>query len=200
MVKMLLRSLNSGRRGGIIWAKSVIFVTVMNAIDKDIDKARKFRVLMVCLGNICRSPAAHHVMEHLIAERGLSDRIEVDSAGTYGGHAGDLPDHRMRSAARKRGYELTHRARRVTGSDLADFDLIVGMDGGNVADLRRMAATKEEVAKIDMMGRYIRRYPHYDYVPDPYYEGREGFELVLDLLEDACSNLLEHILNENENY
>ncbi len=154
---------------------------------------RKFRVLMVCLGNICRSPLAQHVMEHLVAQRGLSDKIEVDSAGTYGGHAGDLPDPRMRRAASKRGYQLTHRARRVTGSDLADFDLIVGMDSSNVSDLRMMAASPEEVAKIDMMGRYIRRFPHYDYVPDPFYEGAEGFELVLDLLEDACSNLLDHI-------
>lgn len=165
----------------------------MNKFDYHNDAQRPYKVLMVCLGNICRSPAAHHVLEHLIAQRGLQGRIEVDSAGTYGGHAGDLPDARMRRAARRRGYELTHRARRVTGSDLADFDLIVGMDAGNVADLRMMAASPEEVAKIEMMGRYIRRFPHYDYVPDPYYEGAEGFELVLDLLEDACDNLLDHI-------
>lgn len=155
---------------------------------------------MVCLGNICRSPSAHHVMEHLIEQRGLSHLIEVDSAGTYGGHAGDLPDPRMRRAARKRGYDLTHRARRVTGSDFYNFDLIVGMDAGNVSDLRMMAATPDEVAKIDMMGRYIRRFPHYDYVPDPYYEGAEGFELVLDLLEDACDNLLDHIVERIEGW
>ena len=165
----------------------------MTTFDIHTDRERKFRVLMVCLGNICRSPAAHHVMEHLIAQRRLADVIEVDSAGTYGGHAGDLPDPRMRRAASKRGYQLTHRARHVSHADFAEFDLIVGMDGGNVADLRRMAATTEEMAKVDMMGRYITRFPHYDYVPDPYYEGAEGFELVLDLLEDACSHLLDHI-------
>ena len=103
----------------------------MTTFDIHTDRERKFRVLMVCLGNICRSPAAHHVMEHLIAQRRLSDVIEVDSAGTYGGHAGDLPDPRMRRAASKRGYHLTHRARRVSHADFAEFDLIVGMDGGN---------------------------------------------------------------------
>ena len=123
-------------------------------------EGRPFRVLFVCLGNICRSPAAQHVMEALIAQRGLEDRIEVDSAGTYGGHAGDLPDSRMRRAGAARGYSFTHRARRVTWSDFDDFDLIVGMDAGNVQDLRQMAASPTELAKIDMMGRYISKFRH----------------------------------------
>ena len=161
---------------------------------------KKFRLLFVCLGNICRSPAAEGGMRRLVAERGLEGVIEIDSAGTYGGHAGDLPDRRMRVHAQRRGYNLTHRSRRVTGADLELFDLIVGMDSSNVSDLRSMAATLEEVDKIVPMGRFIRRFPHYDHVPDPYYEGSEGFELVLDLLEDACEALLDYIMTTKLHY
>lgn len=161
---------------------------------------KPFKLLFVCLGNICRSPAAEGVMRRLVAERGLEGVIEIDSAGTYGGHAGDLPDRRMRVHAQRRGYNLTHRSRRVTGADLELFDLIVGMDSSNVSDLRSMAATLEEVEKIVPMGRFIRRFPHYDHVPDPYYEGSEGFELVLDLLEDSCEALLDYITTEKLHY
>ena len=158
----------------------------------------KYSVLFVCLGNICRSPAAQAVMQHMVDERGLSDRFYIDSAGTGGWHIGDLPDKRMRVHARPRGYELTHRARKVQPGDFEDFDLIVGMDANNVDDLRYLAATIEQQDKVVMMGDYTRRFPHHDYVPDPYYEGSEGFELVLDLLEDACDNLLDRILEQNK--
>ena len=157
----------------------------------------KYGILFVCLGNICRSPAAQAVMQRLVDERAMTDRFHIDSAGTGGYHIGDLPDKRMRVHARPRGYELTHRARRVEDSDFEDFDLIVGMDAANVSDLCRRAATLEQERKVVMMGDYIRQFPHYDYVPDPYYEGSEGFELVLDLLEDACDNLLDRILKQN---
>ena len=103
----------------------------------------------------------------------------------------------MRIHARRRGYELTHRSRRVTGDDFVNFDLIVGMDAGNVYSLREMAASPEEARKIVPMGQFIRQFPHYDHVPDPYYEGSEGFELVLDLLEDACLNLLNAVLDKH---
>ena len=92
---------------------------------------------------------------------------------------------------------MTHRARKVQYADFEDFDLIVGMDASNVDDLRSLAATIEQQDKVVMMGDYIRQYPNYDYVPDPYYEGSEGFELVLDLLEDACDNLLNQIIKQN---
>jgi protein-tyrosine phosphatase len=159
---------------------------------------KKYSVLFICLGNICRSPAAQAVMQHMVDERGLTDRFYIDSAGTGGWHIGDLPDKRMRVHARPRGYELTHRARKVQASDFEDFDLIVGMDAANVDDLCYMAATIEQQNKVEMMGDYIRQYPNYDYVPDPYYEGSEGFELVLDLLEDACDNLLNRIIEQND--
>ena len=158
---------------------------------------KKYSVLFVCLGNICRSPAAQAVMQHMVDERGLTDRFYIDSAGIGGWHIGDLPDKRMRVHARPRGYELTHRARKVRSADFEDFDLIVGMDASNVDDLCNLAMTLEQQDKVVMMGDYIRQYPNYDHVPDPYYEGSEGFELVLDLLEDACDNLLDRIIEQN---
>ena len=158
----------------------------------------KYNVLFVCLGNICRSPAAQAVMQSMVEERGVSEHFRIDSAGIGGWHIGDLPDKRMRVHARPRGYELTHRARRVKSSDFEDFDLIVGMDAANVDDLRYMAPTVEHQNKVVMMGDFIRQYPNYDHVPDPYYEGSEGFELVLDLLEDACDNLLNRIIEQND--
>lgn len=161
-------------------------------------KPSKYSVLFVCLGNICRSPAAQAVMQAMVDERGLTDRFFIDSAGIGGWHIGDLPDKRMRVHARPRGYELNHRARKVNSVDFEDFDLIVGMDAANVDDLRSLAATIEQEKKVVMMGDYIRQYPHYDYVPDPYYEGSEGFELVLDLLEDSCDNLLNRIIEQNK--
>lgn len=159
----------------------------------------KYKILFVCLGNICRSPAAQGVMQRLIDERGLTEQFYLDSAGTYGGHAGELPDRRMRVHAQRRGYNLTHRSRRVTGEDFENFNLIVAMDGSNRYNLQEMAATVEETKKIVMMGDYIRHYPNYDYIPDPYYEGAEGFELVLNLLEDACEVLLDELKLRVEN-
>lgn len=154
---------------------------------------RPIKILFVCLGNICRSPAAQGVMEHLVAERGIDNDFIIDSAGTYGGHAGDLPDRRMRTHALRRGYNLTHRSRRITGSDFENFDMIVAMDNGNISTLRNMAATIEEEQKIIPMAKFLKLHPHNDHIPDPYYEGSEGFELVLDLLEDGCLNLLESL-------
>lgn len=149
----------------------------------------KIKVLFVCLGNICRSPAADGIMHAVVESHGDSDRWEIDSAGTYAGHAGQLPDQRMRVHARRRGYELTHRARRVTADDFERFDLIIPMDGANASDLRDLAPTVEAMDKIVPMIDFVTRSTRYDYVPDPYYEGSEGFELVLDLLEDGCANL-----------
>ena len=161
-------------------------------------ESKKYGILFVCLGNICRSPAAQAVMQRMVDERGLTGRFYIDSAGIGGWHIGDLPDKRMRVHARTRGYELTHRARRIQSDDFEEFDLIVGMDATNVDDLCHKAMTLEQQDKVVMMGDYIRQFPHHDYVPDPYYEGSEGFELVLDLLEDACDHLLNRILEQNK--
>lgn len=155
---------------------------------------KPIKILFVCLGNICRSPAAQGVMERLIKERGLENDFIIDSAGTYGGHSGDLPDRRMRTHALRRGYNLTHRSRRIAGRDFENSDIIVAMDNGNISTLKSMAASTEEEQKIVPMAKFLKLHPHNDHIPDPYYEGSEGFELVLDLLEDACLNLLETLL------
>lgn len=159
---------------------------------------KKIKILFVCLGNICRSPAAEGVFQKLVEERGIGNRFEIDSAGTYSGHHGQLPDPRMRRHASRRGYNLTHRARPITSDDFDHFDIIVAMDESNRRTLMQLAASPQQQAKIIMMGDYIVKLrAHYDYVPDPYYEGSEGFELALDLLEDACGNLLDDIINNN---
>ncbi len=149
------------------------------------------KILFVCLGNICRSPAAQGVMQSILDERGLADRFVLDSAGLYGGHAGEMPDNRMRVHAFQRGYRLEHRSRPVKISDFDDFDLIIGMDDSNISRLKSMAPTLESESKIMRMTDFCRHHPSATYVPDPYYEGAEGFELVLDLLEDACASLTD---------
>lgn len=151
---------------------------------------RPVRILFVCLGNICRSPAAHGVFQNIVDENNDADSFFIDSAGTQGYHAGDLPDSRMRLHARRRGYDLTHVCRRVTLSDFSDFDLIIGMDDSNISNLKAMALTPEQEAKIVPMEAFLSGiYARYDSVPDPYYSGAEGFELVLDLLQNGCLNL-----------
>lgn len=156
----------------------------------------KEKILFVCLGNICRSPAAQAIMQKTIDEKGLHNQFELDSAGLYGGHAGDLPDPRMRSHAGKRGYTLEHRSRKVKSTDFEDFDLIVAMDDSNYHQLKSLAPSLEDEAKIVRMVDFVKGFPYYHSVPDPYYEGSEGFELVLDMLEDGCRNLLEALMNK----
>lgn len=153
----------------------------------------KKKILFVCLGNICRSPAAEGIMRSLLEKEGLQDQFEIDSAGLYGGHAGDLPDSRMRVHARNRGYNLIHRSRTVSSMDFSDFDLIIGMDDSNISGLKAMAPSVEDEKKVVRMIDYVKGFPQYYSVPDPYYEGAEGFEIVLDLLEDGCRNLLDSL-------
>lgn len=158
----------------------------------------KTKILFVCMGNICRSPAAEGVLRHIVRREGLSDRIETDSAGTYGGHRGDPPDSRMRQAAAKRGYSLTHRARQIDREDFEAFDWIVVMDDRNYEAVHRLAPSHEDARKIFRMTEFCRRFPECSYVPDPYYEGREGFERVLDLLEDGCEGIVERLRREGK--
>ena len=157
----------------------------------------KQRILFVCLGNICRSPAANGILEDMVAARGLQDSFEVDSAGTYSGHRGSLPDPRMRSAALKRGYNLTHRARTVSEQDFYDFDMIIVMDDNNYERVSRLAPERKYLDKLHRMVEFTTEFPDYSYIPDPYYEGVEGFELVLNMLENGCNNLLNKLI-ENQ--
>ena len=156
------------------------------------------KILFVCLGNICRSPSAEAVMKKLVKDAGLDNYIEVDSAGIMGYHEGERADQRMRAHASRRGYVLDSISRPVRTTDFYDFDLIIGMDDRNIDDLKRKAPDLESVAKIHQMTEYSRN-KLYDHVPDPYYGGASGFELVLDLLEDACGGLLETISSGRDN-
>lgn len=149
----------------------------------------RIKILFICLGNICRSPAAEGVLRSIVEEAGQADRFEIDSAGTGNYHIGQLPDQRMRVHARRRGIELTHRCRQVRSYDFEDFDLIIPMDASNERNLQRLAPSPLLARKIVPMARFIDMAMRYDHVPDPYYEGAEGFELVLDLLQNGCARL-----------
>lgn len=154
---------------------------------------RPVRILFVCLGNICRSPAAEGIMRHITEDLPSSRRPELDSAGFYGGHAGDLPDRRMRHAAFARGLRLEHHSRVIRPSDFDYFDLILGMDDQNIDNLHEAAPTLDAEKKIARMSDFAVHYPEADSVPDPYWEGAAGFEIVLNLLEDACDELKKYI-------
>ncbi|WP_038054622.1 low molecular weight protein-tyrosine-phosphatase [Thioalkalivibrio sp. ALJ1] len=152
----------------------------------------KIRVLMVCLGNICRSPMAHGVFEARLREHGLEDVIEVDSAGTAGYHIGAKPDPRARQEARSRGYDLEHlRARKLEPEDFQEFDYILTMDDANyqnAEDIRPAGGRAELLRFLDFAPQFDEHE-----VPDPYYGGDQGFVHVMDLVEAAADGLLEHI-------
>lgn len=126
-------------------------------------------------------------MQAIVDEHHDTAHWLIDSAGTGNYHIGQLPDERMRIHARRRGIELTHRCRQVCAADFDRFDIIIPMDHSNRDNLRRLAPTVEAEAKIVPMADFIVQAPHYDYIPDPYYEGAAGFELVLDLLQEGCA-------------
>lgn len=150
------------------------------------------RILFVCLGNICRSPAAEGVFRTLVAKAGREQDFVISSAGTLGYHAGSLADPRMRRAAGKRGYALTSRARQFEQADFHRHDLILAMDGDNLRSLLSQGRTDADREKVRSFCDFCVRMVHYKEVPDPYYGEAEGFEEVLDLLEDGCTGLLAH--------
>ena len=158
------------------------------------------RVLFVCLGNICRSPAAEGVFLHLLAQAEASDRFVVDSAGTGSWHVGTAADRRMREAASRRGITLTSRARQLEPDDLLHFDHILTMDASNLAQVESLARDSglapAHRPRIEPLVRYCSRFEALE-VPDPYYGGAAGFEHVLDLLEDACTGLLVALDSES---
>jgi protein-tyrosine phosphatase len=151
------------------------------------------RVLFVCLGNICRSPAAEGVFLHLLQQEQLAEQFVVDSAGTGGWHVGKPADPRMLRAASRRGIDLPSRARQLQAEDLHRFDHILTMDADNLRAVQSLARSHGASASIAPLSRHCRRLRSPE-VPDPYYGGPEGFERVLDLLEDACRGLLDDLL------
>ncbi len=151
-----------------------------------------FRVLLVCMGNICRSPTAEGVLRQYIKSNKLGDRVEVDSAGTHGYHVGEAPDARTQRAAAARGYNLTQfRARKVARQDLDYFDLILAMDRSNLENLHRLA-TPEQKTRIKLFMEYAKNFDDEE-VPDPYYGLGHGFDLVLDMVEDGAQGLIDEI-------
>jgi protein-tyrosine phosphatase len=154
------------------------------------------QLLFVCLGNICRSPSAENIMNHLLEQRQLTDDIQCDSAGTSSYHIGSSPDRRMAQAAREQGIVLTGRARQLQVSDLEQFDWILAMDEANYRDILELDPHGTYRHKVRKMCEFCRHHPDTD-VPDPYYGGEAGFRYVIDLLMDACEGFLECLLQDS---
>ena len=156
------------------------------------DQVTPVRVLFVCTGNICRSPTAEGVFQHLVNAENLHQRVVVDSAGTHGYHVGEQPDQRSVRAAAKRGYDLTGlRARQLAVSDFVEFDYLLAMDRGHWSILER-GAPDEHRQKVAMFLDFSQKYGGHE-VPDPYFGGGHGFEFVLDMIEDGAAGLLADI-------
>jgi protein-tyrosine phosphatase len=149
-------------------------------------------VLFVCLGNICRSPLAEGIFEHLVAEAGLEERFEIDSAGTGSWHVGERPDARAAMVASQHGVELESRARQLTDDDLHRFDYVIAMDRENLRNIERMADATGSDANVHLL-REFDQSGDGDEVPDPYYGGSSGFETVYEMLLRSCQVLLERL-------
>lgn len=169
------------------------------------DANKPFSVLFVCLGNICRSPTAEGVFTDLVKKRGFDSKFRIDSAGTIGYHEGNEADPRMRAASKRRGIQITSISRPIKPSDFVEFDLILAMDKQNREDILeafsrwkfRDPLPEDAHKKVKLMCSYCKKHDETE-VPDPYYGGPQGFEKVLDMLEDACESLLDSILAENK--
>ncbi len=176
-------------------APSHVMLGIVNTIDQG--TMRVIRVLFVCTGNICRSPTADGVFAHMVAQAGLSARIDVDSCGTTSYHIGDPTDRRAIKEARRRGYDLSHlRARQLVANDYDTFDYLIAMDDGHLDILQRSCPEN----RMDRIKLFLDFHParRGQSVPDPYYGGADGFSHVLDLIEDTSQNLLEYLRNHHE--
>lgn len=151
---------------------------------------KKQKLLFICLGNICRSPAAEAVMKKMVADARREDEFFIDSAGIGDWHVGQLPDSRMRQRGARRGYTLDSHARQICADDFSHFDKLLVMDNDNYRIVTSKAPTEEARAKVEMLTDYLKNHKNVSVVPDPYYGGTADFDYALDLIEDACSNLL----------
>ena len=150
------------------------------------------RILFVCLGNICRSPTAEAIMNHFIEKDGLQEQIICDSAGTSAHHVGQPADHRMRKYAKERGYNITSISRPINSQDFIQFDYIITMDDSNFKNVQSLALSQEHKKKILKIADYCNT-QNCSFIPDPYSGGEKGFFQVIDLLEEACLNLLKEL-------
>lgn len=157
----------------------------------------KHRLLFICLGNICRSPAAEGVMKAKVHAANLDDQFFIDSAGIGDWHVGQLPDRRMRERGARRGYRFDSHARQIRQSDFDDFDLLLVMDKDNYRIVTSKAPNAEAREKVHMLTDYLQEYKNVATVPDPYYGDLSDFDYALDLIEDACEGLLEALILEN---
>lgn len=160
-------------------------------------KSGKHTVLFICLGNICRSPAAEGIMKSLVEKEGMSDDFFIDSAAIGSWHIGQLPDSRMRKCGAEHGYRFDSHARQFQKSDFQHFDLIVVMDNENYRAITSMASSQADKDKVVRIADYLTHHREYTTVPDPYYGDYSDFELVIELLEDACQGLLDSIKEQN---
>ena len=152
-----------------------------------------YRVCMVCLGNICRSPMAMAVLRHKLAEAGLADEVVVESAGTGGWHVGDGADRRARAALVARGYDDSHSARKFVKTFFDDYDLVIAMDRDNLRNLRALAPDRESREEVRLLRSWDPAAPDGAEVEDPYYGGDDGFAEVLDQVERACDGLVAEL-------
>lgn len=157
--------------------------------------ATPYRVLFVCMGNICRSPAGENTFAKLVRDAGREDSISWDSAGTFGYHAGKAPDRRMTETLEKRGIPVSGQAREFVVSDFDDFDLILTMDEENYANVLRLARSDQDRARVSRFTDFCTEHAETE-VPDPYYGGGAGFELVAEMMLDGCAGILEKIQKE----
>lgn len=156
---------------------------------------KKIKILFVCMGNICRSPTADAVFRHFVKEAGFDHMIDVDSAGTHAYHIGDPPDHRAQHTALQRGYKMHDlRARAVQPKDFEEFDYILAMDKENLT-LLQQRSPQQHISKIQLFMLYGKNTDVDIEVPDPYFGGQQGFEVVLDMVEEASKGLLAHLRN-----
>lgn len=150
------------------------------------------RILFLCMGNICRSPAAHCVFQHRVDEAGLTDQFEVESAGTISFHAGNPPDRRMQEVMRARGIPVVGRSKPLDSYDMEHYDLILAMDRDNFDYAYSLARGDAQRTKVKLFCEYCTEHSETE-VPDPYYGGDRGFEHVMDIIEDGCRGLLNNL-------
>ena len=165
--------------------------TAPTSVDTHNSDSDRTSVLFVCLGNICRSPLAEGIFDHLVHEAGLDDRFDIDSAGTGAWHVGERPDARAAMVATKHGIELDSRARQITSDDLDRFDYVIAMDRENLRNVSRMVDASDSETEVHLLRTFDEE--EGDEVPDPYYGGASGFETVYEMLHRSCQTLLERL-------